>query len=287
MKSLGVILDSSRDISINDTRNLLFARLIGIEKSIPVNVFHVGQNLAFSADEARQADRNIKTIEKLEIPVEKMTLVPSIPGLEKSVTEILDRLNQKQITRESSNKRTLFQIPGESIKLNDMKLGDTQYDHREQITSQRFYIRKSETVFTPNFLISAALHASVKQPMVIVENETNFIQSLYKSAILEQLEYPHCRFLHIPAILKVGLVLTQAAGGFLDEKPTIEELLDEVGVDKAALISYIGHLGYSFRQGDLPKDPTLALQNKLISLKEMSENVGSSTTYPSVHHRDD
>lgn len=212
VKSLGVILDSSRDMSINDARNLLFARFIGIEKSIPVNVFHLGQNLDISADEARQIDRNIKTIEKLEIPVEKMTIVPSLPGFEHSVSEVLDKLHAKQLIKETSNKRTLFQIPGDSIRLNDMKIGDTQYDHREQITSQRFYIRKSERVFNPNFLFSVAVYASVKQPIVVLDHETNFVQSLYKSAILEHLDYPHGRFLHTPGILHVCRLCYQGIG---------------------------------------------------------------------------
>lgn len=73
----------------------------------------------------------------------------------------------------------------------------------------------------------------------------------------------------------------------MHDKPTMWELLEEIGVDKAALVSYIGHLGYSFKQGDLPKDPTLALQNKMISLKEMSENVAFTIADHLVCDRDD
>lgn len=44
-------------------------------------------------------------------------------------------------------------------------------------------------------------------------------------------------------------------------------------MDRTALISYLGHLGYTYRQTSIAKDPTLALLNKLMSMKEMSENV--------------
>lgn len=203
VRGLGVILDNSRDISISDARSLLFARFIGIEKSIPVTIFHVGQNGQISPQEETQIERNIKTIEKLEIPIEKMTVVGSDPRFGESVTEVLDGLKHKQLIKEGSNKRTTFQIPKETIKINDMKLGESEYDYKEQLGSQRFYIRKSESDYNPNFLFSVLQHTSQKEPIVIVENETNFTQSLYKSALLEALEHPHCRFLHIPPILTV------------------------------------------------------------------------------------
>jgi len=55
----------------------------------------------------------------------------------------------------------------------------------------------------------------------------------------------------------------------------LEQLLDKVGVDKHALYSYVGHLGYQYSRGKEAKDEYAEVLLKMISFKEMCENVAA------------
>lgn len=53
----------------------------------------------------------------------------------------------------------------------------------------------------------------------------------------------------------------------------MDYFLNESGIDKLTLMSYIGHLGCVFSDIPRPKDPFVYLKSRMLSLKEMSEKV--------------
>lgn len=53
----------------------------------------------------------------------------------------------------------------------------------------------------------------------------------------------------------------------------LDYLLNTLGIDKLALLSYVGHLGYSFGETETLKDPFVELRAKMMSFKEMADSV--------------
>jgi hypothetical protein len=54
----------------------------------------------------------------------------------------------------------------------------------------------------------------------------------------------------------------------------LDYIMNKSGIDKLTLMSYIGHMGYSYGDTDILKDPYVELRAKMISFREMAESVG-------------
>lgn len=69
--------------------------------------------------------------------------------------------------------------------------------------------------------------------------------------------------------------MTQSSGKQADKTTFthLDYLLNKEGIDRLALISYVGHLGTVYSRGEAIKDQFVELQSKMISLKEMKQNV--------------
>jgi hypothetical protein len=57
------------------------------------------------------------------------------------------------------------------------------------------------------------------------------------------------------------------------EASSLSFLMDVQGIDKLALLAVAGHLGYNYSENREFKNEYLEIQSKMISLKEMAENV--------------
>jgi hypothetical protein len=62
------------------------------------------------------------------------------------------------------------------------------------------------------------------------------------------------------------------------ESSSLSFLMDIQGIDRLALLSVAGHLGYNYSENRQFKNEYLEIQSKMITLKEMAENVAFADT---------